>query len=316
MAKMKGLLLLFVLSWYLPTQAIGSKARELVELKDASQLAAPAASSVVLPTNKYASLEQLDSNLCWAFSFLSSVESTYLAAHPASSLVLSRGFLQNYQWQERFQRWADLGIFYLKESGTADDAFRMLKTYGIVQSKEYKSYATRIEQYTKKKTSSANGEPIAFDKEEIQKLQLNVFEFYFPLDLPKSSKFESQELSPLQLAEKVLDGKIWKTYAVSTDGTEKIGEHYDSDASPGLKVQYLLREKIQKMILGSLNSKIAVYVSFSGDGWGHSLSLYGVDFDKENRPIRFYMKDTYADYFFIADPELVMKNFRAITTAL
>ncbi len=116
-----------------------------------------------------------------------------------------------------------------------------------------------------------------------------------------------------ELNRAVVGNQIWQSFAAAkAGGAEKFDRHPDPDARLGTNSWYMPREKFAARIKASLEAGHASEVTIGG----HTVLLYGADYDADGAPVRYYIKDSYPNYFYESDAAKLHSSLMEITTAL
>jgi hypothetical protein len=129
-----------------------------------------------------------------------------------------------------------------------------------------------------------------------------------------------------ELARLVLAGDVWQSYAPSDT---KVGfhNHPDSDSRWENKSWYMPRGEFPGRIKQALKAGFPVIVTIRG----HTVMVYGADYDSKGSPVTYYIKDSYPshpleelksiggikyikDYFFLAEADKLHEVFWEMTT--
>lgn len=246
--------------------------------------------------------EQHDTQLCWVFGFLNAQETLHRVQNPASTLELSRSFLQYKTMEDRVQRQlrrtADTPNM-LKESGTPVDAWTLSKEHGMLAFSDFRDILPQWlgSQYQIVWLSAYNGQS---DGEQ-ETLLTTELERLFGV-LPTRTNYGERNFSPREFAQFVLGEQEWISYAPGTQ--EAWGPHPDSDARPGVQSFYTSKENIQRHIYESLQARRPVTYTANG----HVVLIYGGVYNAQGRAQRFYIKDSYRPFLYTADAAKIFRE--------
>ena len=273
--------------------------------------AAPAASpgaaqSFKLPITP--PLDQGDSDLCWVYATLSMLETNYLVTHPVSRIALSRGVLQRFSIQDRFQREITGNSTHLEDGGLAVDALLLIRQNGLVGSTDFHEVVDSDPVFAdlSRRLARVAG---ADDK-------LKALDVALARDLgaaPAAARLDGRTLTPEQLAKAVLGDKVWTEYDVTReDAAPRVNRSDDPDARPETLVHNVDLRTAVALIHDSLARGEAVV-------WGstdnHALLIYGADYDAEGRAVAYWVKDSFAPYTRREAAEEVHKVLTDVTVA-
>lgn len=107
---------------------------------------------------------------------------------------------------------------------------------------------------------------------------------------------DGRELSPRDAANIITRQEPRISYAPTTDGFRGWIKHPDPDARPNSKSYAIPEDEVAEKIKWALRNNYAVEYS----NIGHSLTIFGDDYDSDGRPTNYYMKDSYTDCFYDA----------------
>jgi len=127
--------------------------------------------------------------------------------------------------------------------------------------------------------------------------------------IPQTTTLLEQTMTPAELREKMIDGQLFWSYAFSK--TQKGWHpHRDPDALKGTLSLYVHPDKKAEIVNQSLKlGKAVTYLTAA-----HILTIYGADFDAKGKAIKYYVKDSYPNYFYEADPKKLLNNAVELTT--
>lgn len=114
----------------------------------------------------------------------------------------------------------------------------------------------------------------------------------------KYTQFLDKKITPLQLRDLLVGDKVFWSYAIS-ESRQGWGEHLDPDSTDGKKSFYISRKELPRLIKKALTSKEALAFWYDE----HVVTLYGADFDKNGKAVKYYIKDSYWPYFYESSAE-------------
>jgi hypothetical protein len=257
--------------------------------------------TIKLPTSK--GFNQLGTGLCWSYSTLNVLESSWLARNPNITVELSRRAMQYFTMEDRFMRYIYGTHEYLAETGTAIDAIELIRKNGLIAFADFKDVAdpyghTDVKNAVDRETNCAS---------KLTVLHESLSERYSVP--PENTHLGDFQLKASELGSKVTRNETWVSFAASDDGTSGWRHHPDPDARLDTKSYFIPRGELHNKIKSALNKKYAVEVSIGG----HSIMLYGASYDKQGNPTNYFMKDSYPDYFYNANPEKLLKDILEIS---
>ena len=264
------------------------KLREAIRERDDEK----ARASVVIRLPVSRGFDQKDSDLCWAHSFLSAQETLARVKDPQSRLELSRKAMQRLTLEDRLARKIRGEDDFLMERGTPMDALALARAHGLVVFAPGEDILMGIKnRYNSiyRSVRSAGEAPV-----QLEALAVRLDEIFNPF--PLTTRFEGTTLSPRELADTLLAGQRWQ--ALVPDEQEGEGDHPDPDARPETRAYHQPLSKIVAEIKRALSSGRPV--TYGGDG--HSVLIYGMGLDEDGEVIRYYIKDSYPDFFYDASP--------------
>lgn len=248
--------------------------------------------SIILPVSR--GFDQQETCLCWSYAFFNALETLYLVQHPSTTLEFSRGAMQYFNLQDRI----DLKIAgeedhldpkkYKKcwaEGGTPLSANYILKDQGALPFKEYHEVISPPKYTDMYYSIFAEGTTPEQQKASADSL-LPVYFGYTPAT---TTYFNGYEMSRVHFAQEVMPKGTWVNYAISKDGSEYIGNSLDPDARRGEQTHFIPRAAFIKKINQSLEKSRPIL--YSNDH--HVILIYGADYNKNNKIISFYIKDSY-----------------------
>ncbi len=209
------------------------RVRRLIEVS--GQGLREGAQKIVLPVSR--GFDQKGTQLCWAYSSLSVIESNYLARHPDSKLELSRRAMQFITMKDRYTRQVHGTENFISERGIAMDAMALIRDAGLVAFADYKDIADAYGSYSFATQLSA-AVTLADKYAKIAKGLEAVYS-----DPPLKTHLGEQEVTRGQLVKEVVGDQIWQSFAPGNDGEEKFAKHPDPDGRAGAISYYMPREK-------------------------------------------------------------------------
>ena len=256
-------------------------------------LSAADVEKIELPTSEYCEIQ--GQNECWMFAAMNAIESTYLAQHPKSDLLLSRNAMRHWLGLE-IQAASLVGRAkeYVEQAGkppprrpqnrkqsvdaprgTAIDAIRLAQAYGLVQAKDDPNGPGPKSGFTPVPDTSP---------EDNLRALLNEIDAKYG-EVPSQTKLDGTSMTPQELAHAVLMGH-WVSYAWQDNVEKGWKKHPDADNHFG-DTSYWFRyepkkdDALPRLIKAALKAGHAMEVSIGG----HSIELYGGEYDKttENR---------------------------------
>lgn len=278
------------------------------------QFIEPVSKSIVLPVSR--GFDQQETCLCWSYAFFNALETLYLVQHPNAHLEISRGAMQYFNLQDRI----DLKIAGVEdhldpkvyktcwaEGGTPLSAAYILKSYGGVSYNEYHDIISPPK-YSEMYYS-------IFTSSHTPKQQHNVADsllpIYFGAEVPETTTYNGEVMSRLEFAHRILPEGQWVTYAPSKDGSEYVAKGLDPDARRNEQTHFVSRDHFIQKIHQSLAKGRPVLYSNSH----HVVLIYGADYDKQGKPLSFYMKDSYEQlgYFYKAEHSKALDEIMEMT---
>jgi len=271
-------------------------------------------SKIELPVSR--NFDQQMTGLCWTYGFFNALETLHLVEHPdEDTLELSRGAMQYINMQDRIERQIQ-GIEnhvdpngrtdWAIEGGTATDAVYLLKEYGAYQYNDYHNILSGTNYKNLLKSvfaASTADERRQKASEELPK--------HFNDPLPEKTFFNGEWLTPVAFGTSLVTTGEWNSYAISKDDKEFWSEDPDSDARAGSMTYFMSREKVISKITTALkNNRPVVYSNIA-----HLILIYGAEFDANNNPIKFYIKNSngFPQFFYKADAKKTIDNLGEIS---
>jgi hypothetical protein len=261
------------------------------------------AEKLVLPVSR--GFSQGGTQLCWVYSFFNALESNYLVRNPNKTLELSRGAMQVMTLEDRFIRWINSGEDYLSERGDEIDAWAIVKEKGLLS---FADYQDRIDYSNSAYSTIRNAvNRVTTTADKLSALKAGIVS-NFP-EIPKTTTFEGHAVELMVMARNIVGTDEWISYAPTT-GPEQWGPNPDPDARKGSLVYFMSKDKIINQIKVSLSLGHAVTYGTEG----HATLIYGAEYDDQGNPTIYYIKDSYPNYFYKANAELLHDNLAEITT--
>ena len=284
-----------------------------VSLAEIQSLGAGETETIILPVSR--GFHQRNSSLCWAYATLNALETIYLVRNPEGLEVeLSRRAMQYYTMEDRYRRSIKKVNTYITEAGVALDAIRLIQSNGIVSFDDYNDI---IDPY-----GQANiGDMIESGESFTDKIMA----MYTGMDIvytapptlthiPSSPAVDDPNLTYVEaeagdLARLVLSGDVWQSYSPSET---EVGfhDHPDPDSRWENVSWYMPRSEFPGRIKQALEAGFPVIVSIRN----HGVLLYGADYDSNGSPITYYIKDSYPDYYYLADADYLHEIFWEMST--
>ncbi len=271
------------------------------------------AETILLPVSR--GFNQRGTRLCWAYAALNALETIYLVRNPEGPDVeLSRRAMQYYTMEDRYLRSIKGVNTFFSEAGVVLDAIRLIQANGIVS---FDDYYDINEPY-----GQANIRYMIYSAESFTDKIIAMYEgmdivYTAPptkTHIPSSHALGNQnplsvEAEAGDLARLVLANDVWQSY---TPSSTKIGfhDHPDPDSRWENKSWYMPRSEFPDRIKRALKAGFPVIVSIQS----HALLIYGADYDSNGSPIVYYIKDSYPDYYSLADADAIHESFWEMTT--
>lgn len=270
--------------------------------------------SIVLPVSK--GFDQLETCLCWSYAFFNALETLDLVEHPNRTLEFSRGAMQYFNLQDRI----DLKIAgaedhldpkkYKKcwpEGGTPQSAAYILKDQGALPFNDYHDVVSPPEYKELYYSIFAEGST----PEQQKAMSDSLLPVYFTYTPAKTTHFNGLEMSRVHFAEAVMPRGNWVTYGISKDGSEYTGNSLDPDARRGEQTHFIAKAAFVKKMNESLAKSRPIL--YSNDH--HVILIYGADYNKNNKLISFYIKDSYESlgYYYKADVTKALEEIMEMT---
>jgi hypothetical protein len=253
-------------------------------------------------------MDQGDSDLCWAYATLSMLETNYLYRHPGSHIVLSRGALQLQSIADRFRRLISGNSSHLEDGGIAVDALTLIRQGGLFAQEDFHDIVDSDSVFASVKSDLAGFADLeAKDKALESDLGGSLGH------LPRTTHLDGKAVTPQQLAQTVLAGRVWVEFDLSHDGFEGWGPSKDPDARPETHVRYAREDLIVDLIHRSLARGEAVVLGSTDD---HALLIYGGEYDETGKPISYLIKDSFPPYAHKAPAETIHRELTDITVAV
>lgn len=271
--------------WALPVASWASfesavELRQRLELRSTPK--ARLSERIRLPVSR--GFDQRDSQLCWVHSFLNAQETMYLIRHPGAGIELSRSYFQHRNLADRMSRLIHQAEEFFSERGTPLDALALAREHGVVLFSDYTELVPGVDGRYATVASAIRRARSVTEKEEV--LSEKLAEIFEPLP----------QVDRRALTDEVLGSQEWTAFAPGAK--EGWGLHPDSDARPGQRAYYLPLAKLVNRLREALRRGIPV--TYGGNG--HSILIYGADYDDSGRAQKYYIKDSYPPFFYTADP--------------
>ena len=252
-------------------------------------------------------LDQGDSDLCWGYAALSMLETNYLARHPASRILLSRGALQRDAIADRFHRRIRGERGRLSNGGLAVEALALIRRHGLVARGDYRHAVASDPVFSAiKRKLARRSSPTAkqglLERELAARLGAK----------PETTHLDGRTLTPGQLAQEVVGHGQWVEFDRSRDGAEGSGPSRDPDARPETRVVYVKLPTMVDLIHRSLAQGQAV-VAGTAD---HAFLVYGADYDEEGRALAYLVKDSLAPFTRRAEAAQFEAELNDVTVAV
>ena len=278
------------------------RVRGLLEIPQESIAPEDVAERYVLPVSR--GFSQEGTELCWVYATLNALESIFLARNESQKNELSRRTMQYFTFEDRYLRYIKGIENYLSERGVAVDAIRLIQAGGLVAFRDYKDI---VDPYGDADITRDVDHASTSD----QKIQI----LYTDLDIvysrpPNATHFDDTPISREGLAKQFLGNQVWESYAAASSGEEGYRRHPDPDARQEAVSWYMPRSKFAQRIKAALKANYAVEVTIGG----HCIMLYGAEYDSNGTPLHYYMKDSYPDYFYTANPAKLHETLIEIST--
>ncbi len=272
------------------------QARNLVEVKDHKFIQPK--TSLILPLSE--GVHQTFTSLCWSFATLSFLETRYLVLNPnAKHISLSRLGMQRNTAEERALRTYILRTDTFVEGGTFINAQIVMHKYGLLplDSEDY-----RRESYIRDIKKDLDVLP---ESQRASGLTSIVDRIFFPM--PKTVEFEGKSMTPVALAEKMINKAPLMSFAFKAGAQGAWDKHPDPDALVGTQSWYVDPSMKESIIKKSLQMGYPVEMTFEA----HCILIYGADYDDKGRATRYYLKDSYdfhdGRYTYEAEPAALHK---------
>lgn len=277
------------------------RVRRLVILDPAEPLAADA-EVLVLPVSR--GFDQRGTSLCWAYATLSGLETVVRARRPESELELSRRAMQVHTIEDRFLRKLTGTGTYTGERGIAIDAISLLAKNGLVAFADFTDIDDDYGSFDiDRAVDAAEGEQAK--REALREGLARVYGVP-----PLATHLDGAVVSPAQLASAVTSGTVWESYAIARSGAEGYRPHPDPDSRADAVSWFMPAPKLVERIRSALRAGFPLEITLGG----HCLLLYGAGYDERGAPTRYFIKDSYPDYFYKAEPARLMRNLVEMTT--
>jgi hypothetical protein len=286
--------------------------------------------TIKLPVSR--GFDQKMTGLCWAYSTLSALETIYMVRNPEEPKVeLSRRAMQYYTMEDRYRRFIKNVKAHFNERGVVLDAIRLIQANGIVS---FDDYADIIDPYGQVDIRNMiNSADNVTDKIIAMYKGMDIVYTTPPIvtQIPHSTTLDNSDQKYIKekagdLARLVLSGDVWQSY---TPSETKVGfhNHPDSDSRWENKSWYMPRCKFPGRIKQALKAGFPVIVTIRG----HTVMVYGADYDSNGLPVTYYIKDSYPahtpenleklggskyikDFCFLAEANKLQELFWEMTT--
>lgn len=277
------------------------RVRRLVILEPTKLLRADA-EVLVLPVSR--GFDQRGTSLCWAYATLNGLETVARVRQPQSALELSRRAMQVGTIEDRYLRKLAGTGSYTGERGIAVDALTLVSRNGLVAFADFTDIDDPYGSFNiGRAVDSAVGE-----QAKLQALREGLARVYgVP---PETTHLEGNAVARSALATAVTSGQAWESYAIARSGAEGYRPHPDPDSRAGAVSWFMPAPKLVERIRSALRAGYPLEITLGG----HCLLLYGATYDDRGAPTRYYIKDSYAAYFYKAEPARVMENLVEVTT--
>ncbi|MFZ2145863.1 MAG: hypothetical protein WAV28_01485 [Sedimentisphaerales bacterium] len=272
----------------------------------------PVTETILLPVSR--GFNQRSTSLCWAYATLNALETIYLVRNPEGlDVELSRRAMQYYTMEDRYRRSIKGVNTYLSEAGVVLDAIRLIQSNGIVSFDDYydinepygqaniREMINSAESFTDKIIAMYEGMDIVYTAPPTLT--------HIPSEVVGRSGSATVEAEAGDLARLVLAGDVWQSYAPSET---KVGfhDHPDPDSRWENMSWYMPRSEFPGRIKQALEAGFPVIVTIQV----HALLIYGADYDSDGSPVVYYMKDSYPDYYYLANADNLHAMFWEMTT--
>jgi hypothetical protein len=311
---MRTFILIFLILFSFKSQASPSSFASSVLLRQTLKIDSPSfvnpSQSIVLPLSP--GLDQKESVLCWTYATLSLLESNLMLRFPQfENVSFSRTFMQRNNAEDRAIKSYILKEEEFKEFGTMSIALKLIKKYGLIPQDgrphpTHDSYAKLI---------SDELDKIPTKKEKFSKISDIVDAIFFKT--PSLVVFNRDTYTPKALGAMALNGQKWLSFAFEPEASGKWGTHPDTDAYKDMKAWYVDPAKKENIIKESLKEGFGVAMFYAA----HIVVIYGADYDEFNRPVKYYIKDSYPHnperknpYTYEADPAKVYEVIKGLDT--
>jgi len=273
---------------------------------------AAATETILLPVSR--EFDQRDTGLCWAYAALNALETVYLVRNPEGPDVeLSRRAMQYYTMEDRYLRSIKGVNTYLYEAGVVLDAIRLIQSNGIVSFDDYydinepygqaniREMINSAESFTDKIIAMYEGMDILYTAPPTLT--------HLPKEVVGRSGPTGVEAAAGDLARLVLASDVWQSY---TPSETKVGfhDHPDPDARWENVSWYMPRAEFPRRIKQAMEAGFPVIVTIGS----HNVLIYGADYESNGSPIVYYIKDSYPDYYYLADADQLHVDLWEMTT--
>lgn len=277
------------------------RVRKLIQ-RPAAEESPDVGETIKLPTSR--GFNQGGTQLCWSYATLNALETNWLVRHPGTPLELSRRTMQYLTMQDRYARKIKHIEDYISERGVSVDALQLLTANGLVAFRDFTDIADPYGRYDIDGAIAAARDEAA----KLAALDTGLAKVYgVP---PEQTHLDGAEIARQELSRVVLDGTEWQSYAVARDGREGWRTHPDPDARHGAQSYFMPASKIVARIKAALQAGYAVEITIGG----HCILIYGATYDASGAPVTYFIKDSYPDYFYEANPASILRELVEMTT--
>ena len=127
---------------------------------------------------------------------------------------------------------------------------------------------------------------------------------------PEATHLDGAPLTRLELKDVVVGDLTFGSFAIARSGDEGYRTHPDPDSRAGAQSWFMVESKVKDLVVASLRAGVAVEITVGG----HCILIYGADIDAGGQAQRYYIKDSYPDYFYTADPQRTLDQLVEMTT--
>jgi hypothetical protein len=259
----------------------------------------------VLPVT--APLDQGDTGLCWVFATLSMLETNYMSRHPGAQVEFSRAGLQRDAIVDRFRRFARGEPGEPGDGGLAVEALNLIRQNGLVEREDYHDIVDSDPLIAKLKEALEEPDEASLKEQEVDD------EVTATLGAkPAGTHLDGKPTSPADLARAALGGETWTEFDLARDGVEGWGPSHDPDARADTRVRYVPLATLVNLIHWSLKRGESVVIGTVD----HALLVYGAEYDREGKPISYFVKDSFAPYLYRETPDALNRKLNDVTVAI